>query len=326
MRNPSSTTSTRSKITVPTPCCSKVGIKKGPWKPEEDELLANYVKKEGEGRWRTLPNRAGLARCGKSCRLRWMNYLRPSEDLILRLHRLLGNRWSLIAGRIPGRTDNEIKNYWNTSLSKKLISQGIDPRTHRPLKPYPDSSEMANVPVQNRNPKSPPLLEENGRVYRTVATRVGENLTTPPNLDDQFPSQVAADATEYWPNRDMGSLQSGYDQGKTDEDLIEDIGNEDTLSSFLDSLLNDNVFVYQQRQQLQQQNMFGLSSKLVVSSSQILSHGNIWEAQVSPTMAAFGDKAVGGVPSNSLDPVLTHQPAPLHVHKENQTDVINGMY
>uniref|UniRef100_A0A6N2LLT0 Uncharacterized protein n=2 Tax=Salix viminalis TaxID=40686 RepID=A0A6N2LLT0_SALVM len=292
----------------------KVGIKKGPWKPEEDELLANYIKKEGEGRWRTLPKRAGLARCGKSCRLRWMNYLRPSvkrghiapdeEDLILRLHRLLGNRWSLIAGRIPGRTDNEIKNYWNTSLSKKLISQGIDPRTHRPLKPYPDSSEMANVPVQNRNPKSPPVLEENGRVYRTVATR---------------------DATENWPNRDgfnMGSLQSGNDQGKTDEDLIEDIGNEDTLSSFLDSLLNDNVFLYQQRQQLQQQNMSGLSSKLVVSSSQILSHGNIWEAQVSPPMAAFGDKAVGGAPSNSL-PVLTHQPAPLHVHKENQTDVIN---
>uniref|UniRef100_A0A6N2M1Y4 Uncharacterized protein n=1 Tax=Salix viminalis TaxID=40686 RepID=A0A6N2M1Y4_SALVM len=185
MRNPSSTTSTRSKITVPTPCCSKVGIKKGPWKPEEDELLANYIKKEAS--W--------TAMC-KSCRLRWMNYLRPSvkrghiapdeEDLILRLHRLLGNRWSLIAGRIPGRTDNEIKNYWNTSLSKKLISQGIDPRTHRPLKPYPDSSEMANVPVQNRNPKSPPVLEENGRVYRTVATRVGENFTAPPNLDDQL--------------------------------------------------------------------------------------------------------------------------------------------
>ncbi|KAJ6761713.1 TRANSCRIPTION FACTOR MYB8-RELATED-RELATED [Salix koriyanagi] len=338
MRNPSSTTSTRSKITVPTPCCSKVGIKKGPWTPEEDELLANYVKKEGEGRWRTLPNRAGLARCGKSCRLRWMNYLRPSvkrghiapdeEDLILRLHRLLGNRWSLIAGRIPGRTDNEIKNYWNTSLSKKLISQGIDPRTHRPLKPNPDSSEMANVPVQNCNPNSPPVLDENGRVFRAVATRVSENFTVPPNLDDQFPSQVAADATENWPNRDgfnMGSLQSGYDQGKTDEDHIEDIGNEDTFSSFLDSLLNDNVFVYQQRQQLQQQNMSGLSSKLVVSSSQILSHGNIWEAQVSPPMAAFGDKSVGGAPSNSL-PVLTHQPAPLHVHKENQTDVINGMY
>lgn len=106
MRNPSSTSSistisTSSKTT--TPCCSKVGIKRGPWTPEEDEILSNYIKKEGEGRWRTLPKRAGLERCGKSCRLRWMNYLRPSvkrgqiapdeEDLILRLHRLLGNRY-----------------------------------------------------------------------------------------------------------------------------------------------------------------------------------------------------------------------------------------
>ncbi|XP_061944039.1 transcription repressor MYB5-like [Populus nigra] len=307
MRNLSSTTSTRSR-SVPTPCCSKVGIKKGPWTPEEDELLANYIRKEGQGRWRTLPKRAGLLRCGKSCRLRWMNYLRPSvkrgriapdeEDLILRLHRLLGNRWSLIAGRIPGRTDNEIKNYWNTCLSKKLISQGIDPRTHKPLKPNPDSSEIANVPVQNSNPKSSPL-DENGRVYRAVATRVSENFTGT-NLD-QSPNQVAADATENWPNRDgfnMGSLQSGHGR-KNEDHFIEDIGNEDTFSSFLDSLLNENVFVYQQRQQLQQQNMFGPSFKLAVSSSQILSHANIWEAEVSPPMAALGDKGVGGA-SNSL--------------------------
>ncbi|KAG7581814.1 Myb domain [Arabidopsis suecica] len=126
-----------------TPCCTKMGMKRGPWTVEEDEILVSFIKKEGEGRWRSLPKRAGLLRCGKSCRLRWMNYLRPSvkrggitsdeEDLILRLHRLLGNRWSLIAGRIPGRTDNEIKNYWNTHLRKKLLRQGIDPQTHKPL-------------------------------------------------------------------------------------------------------------------------------------------------------------------------------------------------
>lgn len=85
-----------------TPCCTKVGLKRGPWTPEEDLLLSNYINKEGQGKWRTLPKKAGLLRCGKSCRLRWMNYLRPSvkrghiapdeEDLILRLHRLLGNR------------------------------------------------------------------------------------------------------------------------------------------------------------------------------------------------------------------------------------------
>ncbi|TQD77014.1 hypothetical protein C1H46_037460 [Malus baccata] len=145
-----------------TSCCANVGLKKGPWTPEKDELLANCIKKEGEGRWRTLPKRAGLLRCGKRCRLRWMNYLRPSikhgqiapdeEDLIFCLHRLLGNRWSLIAGTILSHTDNEIKNYWNTHLSKKLIIQGIDPRTHKPLNPdYHSAADDADVDNTNKS-------------------------------------------------------------------------------------------------------------------------------------------------------------------------------
>ncbi|OIT29494.1 PREDICTED: myb-related protein 330-like isoform X1 [Nicotiana attenuata] len=116
------------------PCCSKEGLNKGAWTPMEDKILIDYIKVNGEGKWRNLPKRAGLKRCGKSCRLRWLNYLRPDikrgnispdeEDLIIRLHKLLGNRWSLIAGRLPGRTDNEIKNYWNTNIGKKL-QQGV---------------------------------------------------------------------------------------------------------------------------------------------------------------------------------------------------------
>nr|QEM53384.1 MYB82 [Platanus x hispanica] len=104
-------------------------LKKGPWKPEEDLLLKKYVETCGEGKWGTVSKRAGLMRGGKSCRLRWKNYLRPDikrggmseeeEDLIIRMHKLLGNRWSLIAGRLPGRTDNEVKNYWNTHLMKR---------------------------------------------------------------------------------------------------------------------------------------------------------------------------------------------------------------
>ncbi|XP_074587316.1 uncharacterized protein LOC141843175 [Curcuma longa] len=107
----------------------KQGFNKVSWSADEDKILAEHVRTHGEGRWGRVPKRTGLNRCPRSCRLRWLNYLRPDikrgniskeeEDLIIRLHNLLGNRWSLIAGRLPGRTDNEIKNYWNTVLKKK---------------------------------------------------------------------------------------------------------------------------------------------------------------------------------------------------------------
>ncbi|XP_047332687.1 myb-related protein 308-like [Impatiens glandulifera] len=125
------------------PCCEKAHTNKGAWTKEEDDRLIAYIRAHGEGCWRSLPKAAGLLRCGKSCRLRWINYLRPDlkrgnftdeeDELIIKLHSLLGNKWSLIAARLPGRTDNEIKNYWNTHIKRKLLNRGIDPVTHCPV-------------------------------------------------------------------------------------------------------------------------------------------------------------------------------------------------
>ncbi|XP_023515003.1 transcription factor MYB62-like [Cucurbita pepo subsp. pepo] len=106
------------------------GWRKGPWTAEEDRLLIEYVRVHGEGRWNSVAQLAGLKRNGKSCRLRWVNYLRPDlkrgqitpheESIILELHARWGNRWSTIARSLPGRTDNEIKNYWRTHFKKKV--------------------------------------------------------------------------------------------------------------------------------------------------------------------------------------------------------------
>ncbi|XP_042406389.1 transcription factor MYB20-like [Zingiber officinale] len=129
------------------PCCEKVGLKKGPWTAEEDKKLVNFILTNGQCCWRAVPKLAGLLRCGKSCRLRWTNYLRPDlkrgllskeeEKMVIDLHSQLGNRWSKIASHLPGRTDNEIKNYWNTHIKKKLRKMGIDPVTHKPLPSVP---------------------------------------------------------------------------------------------------------------------------------------------------------------------------------------------
>ncbi|XP_059664570.1 transcription repressor MYB6-like [Cornus florida] len=149
-------------------CCSKQKVKRGLWSPEEDEKLVRHITTHGHGCWSSVPKFAGLQRCGKSCRLRWINYLRPDlrrgsftaeeEQIIIDVHRILGNRWAQIAKHLPGRTDNEVKNFWNSCIKKKLISQGLDPKTHNLItshhRQYNKSTACNASPATKQKPNS----------------------------------------------------------------------------------------------------------------------------------------------------------------------------
>ncbi|XP_010444041.1 PREDICTED: protein ODORANT1-like [Camelina sativa] len=170
------------------PCCDEVGLRKGPWTVEEDGKLVDFLRIHGSGGgwcWRNVPKLAGLRRCGKSCRLRWTNYLRPdlkrglfSEEeiqLVIDLHARLGNRWSKIAVELPGRTDNDIKNYWNTHIKRKLIRMGIDPNTHRRFDQQKVNEEEKVLKVNSPKPPSEPEV---------VVPVVLQNDTSAGNLNE----------------------------------------------------------------------------------------------------------------------------------------------
>ncbi|CAH1451295.1 unnamed protein product [Lactuca virosa] len=200
------------------PCCSESSdLKKGPWTPEEDEVLTTYIQKHGHESWRALPKRAGLNRCGKSCRLRWINYLRPdikrgnfSEDeeiLIINLHSTLGNKWSRIASQLPGRTDNEIKNFWNTHVRKKLLKAGIDPKTHQPVPNITfllDTISKLNLPLKAPAIMSPWINNINDQLLNNLLQFVNMTpLPKPTFLDSQcymeeMVNQYAINRSEDW--------------------------------------------------------------------------------------------------------------------------------
>ncbi|OIW21095.1 hypothetical protein TanjilG_29228 [Lupinus angustifolius] len=182
-------------------------LRRGPWTLEEDKMLVQYISDHGEGRWNLLAKRSGLKRIGKSCRLRWLNYLKPDvkrgnltleeQLLILELHSRWGNRWSKIAQHLPGRTDNEIKNYWRTKIQKQARCLKIDTYSREfqeiirhlwiPKLLQKAKESSSSMSIQNQ---SIPIPLGSGPQYSAIPTQIPWqgpciNEATGPNYLDQ---------------------------------------------------------------------------------------------------------------------------------------------
>ncbi|KAG8072271.1 hypothetical protein GUJ93_ZPchr0006g41987 [Zizania palustris] len=168
---------------------------------------------------------AGLLRCGKSCRLRWTNYLRPDlkrgllsdeeEKMVIDLHAQLGNRWSKIAARLPGRTDNEIKNHWNTHIKKKLKKMGINPVTHQPVSPaQPDPLKQQQQQERHQRldePTKPSVSSQEPSVSDTGSDDREEEAAAAPTNNQ--PQAVSCSASAVSPSCSSSASASAATSG-----------------------------------------------------------------------------------------------------------------
>ncbi|KAF3647044.1 Protein ODORANT1 [Capsicum annuum] len=246
-------------------CCNQQKVKRGLWSPEEDEKLIRYITSHGYGCWSEVPEKAGLQRCGKSCRLRWINYLRPDirrgrftpeeEKLIISLHGAVGNRWAHIASHLPGRTDNEIKNYWNSWIKKKL---------KKPSKPSANTTSITDHHHQQSHQRSQ-LVN-----YNTITSQQDIFFTQDLGTKSQV---LLQDSTLFNSPSQLFFFDSGSLDSMTNA-IINDATNRSTTTNnaslFQETSTLNSEFCWQVDQQQQQQLQVQTSSYAIGMDSNYL--------------------------------------------------------
>ncbi|XP_060193199.1 myb-related protein 330-like [Lycium barbarum] len=253
-------------------CCSKQKVKRGLWSPEEDEKLIRHITTHGHTCWSSVPKLAGLQRCGKSCRLRWINYLRPDlkrgcfseqeERTIIDVHRILGNRWAQIAKHLPGRTDNEVKNFWNSCIKKKLISQGFDPNTHN----------LLSRNTQNKK-KSNTYHQDSTSVF-TIET--GLSSTKEVSMDMIKASLAALSPFPLTNNSTIATIQSQTNLGRLYESLTSTAYNYENHVPTTTNIENSNLATFDYRNQSTSNNLSSSSSCLTPTEFGIINENCMW--------------------------------------------------
>ncbi|XP_010499400.1 PREDICTED: transcription repressor MYB6-like [Camelina sativa] len=219
-------------------CCGKHKVKRGLWSPEEDEKLLRYITTHGHPSWSSVPKLAGLQRCGKSCRLRWINYLRPDlkrgsineeeEQIIIDVHRILGNKWAQIAKHLPGRTDNEVKNFWNSCIKKKLLSQGLDPSTHNLMPSHKRSSSSSSSNSNISKSKKTTSIMKNPTDLDQTTTAFSITNINPPTTTK--PNRLKSPVRTLIPSQTMIPINDTMSSLLDDENMIPNWSNVDEMA------------------------------------------------------------------------------------------------